>query len=140
MLHTRVHQPGGQDASTCPRETVTTPMPVPSRRQHALRLSAAHRTTDKPADSCLPDELGKSVTKYNKPLSPHDFYSLVDVARGRFELRALSPTEHPAAPYLNHLRIHGADVVLRDNPSPERILRQILKGSHPSARLCSDFF
>ena len=111
-----------------------------SRRQHALRLAgASHRGRDAAA-ARLPDALGKSVLKYKKVLTPHEFYRIVDRARGRYELRAMSPADHPAAMYLNHLREHGADVILNLPHDLARLEQQIRKGAHPSARARSAFF
>ena len=88
------------------------PAPVLSRKQHAIKLSTISPPVDSLTTARLPDALGKSILKYKQLLSPHTFYRIVDRARGRYKLCNLNPSEHPAASYLNHLQVHGANVVL----------------------------
>ena len=57
-------------------------------------------------------------------LSPRLFYHLVDREWGRYNLRALHTMDHPAALYLNHLPVHGTDVVLHQKTDPDRLARK----------------
>ena len=95
---------------------------------------------DAQTHSSVPDELGKFAFKLKEKLSPNDFYDLVAKIRGRHELNELLRHSHAAAPLLNHLRKHGAPVVLRPHHSTNHISKQLRKGAHPTARRKADFF
>ena len=102
----------------------------PARHKLSTRTKKKEHNRPSPA---VPDELGKSAFKIKKKLTAQQFYSLVDRTRGRYELEALLNSRHIAAPLLNHLRDHGAPVVLTEAPSPQRLRNQIIKGAHPTA-------
>lgn len=87
-----------------------------------------------------PDELGKSAAKLNTKLSPHEFYTLVDTTRERYELNYMKPSCHSAAPLINHMREHGAPVCLNTTLSADRLRLQIKKGAHPTAKTKHIFF
>ena len=112
--------------------------PRRTRKQHADCISFIAPPKDKSAQR-LPDALGKCALKLNKTLTPHEFYALVDKTRGRYELNPLGVHEHPAAPFLNHLRKHGAEVKLDTPASAARLAAQLKKGAHPSAHLRAEF-
>lgn len=66
--------------------------------------------------------------------------SLCLKTRGRHDLVRIPPQAHPAAPFLNNLRLHGADVALTRNPSKTHLAKQLAYGCHPSARAKAHFF
>ena len=125
------------DRAWSPNSTLVAPGTV--SRQHTTRPTRSKTSTrtkqkehDRPLPA-VPDELGKSAFKIKKKLTAQGFYSLVDRTRGRYKLEPLPHSRHKAAPLLNHLRDHGAPVVLTEAPSPQRLRKQILKGVHPTA-------
>ena len=71
---------------------------------------------------------------------PCAFYRIVDQAQGRYEIHDLSPSKHPAALYLNHLQVHGANVDLYLHRDQTRLEQQIRNGAHLSARKRVTFF
>ena len=124
---------GAQKISQLPRSPNALNSSLSNTQKAAKLEHPWKQNITKSNNEIIPDALGKWALNLKHKLTQYEFCKLVDSTRGRYELTYIPEEEHPTAPFLNHIRRHGAAVTLNAKPDAKRVSKQLKKGAHPSA-------